>query len=617
MQKLILLTLNLFFIFSGTFSQGSFELVKDANVGSQDAHPRDLLVAEDKVYFLTEKNANTGNLWLTNSAANDATLLLEFSFPLVLGAALNYEITHQGILYFTLDETTFSETIWVTDGTSEGTKELERPEGGNFMGLQYFFVLNNEVYFLNFENHLELWKTDGSVVGTTLVKSFCAFQLGGDCYAQSMLNNTVTILNGEAYLFLKTPEYGTELWITDGSIAGTRVIDFIPGAGDFIFDYQRSIAFNDKVYFQCSNGNANLNSANNTGDELYQTDGTLGNTELFLDINKTNGSLANYFGLHSRVHDLFTDGNKLYFFAIDGVTGDELYISDGTPNGTNLLGDILPGNTERGVVPDFYAFNDKVLFNYTTGNWNNQNGVPSTQLWSSNGTVGGTQILKTFNTPFTPFSPEMEFNNLLFFKAKTFENGREIWKTDGTTNSTVRLKNINPGSGDDINANSPIVVLNDLMYFFAFDGSNYALWQSDGTESGTQKVTIPAGNVVLQVLPEELVVLNDKLLFGANIDDSGTEVWSYTPEISTSIFENNLAIEVLYNPLNQSLTISSATLKSESITLQVADVSGRIVLNQKIDLNGSATVKLPELAKQLLLVSLTSKNGIFTKKIML
>jgi ELWxxDGT repeat protein len=535
--------------------------------------------------------------------------------PLVLGAALNYEIAHNGILYFTVDETTFSETIWVTDGTPTGTKELARPEGGNFAGLQYFFILNDAVYFLNFESHLELWKTDGTILGTTLIKSFCAFSSGGNCYAQPMLNNTVTILNDEAYLFLKTPDYGTEFWVTDGSAIGTRVVDFIPGSGDFIFDYQRSIAFDDRVFFQCSNGNANTNSPSNTGDELYVTDGTLANTGLFLDINTTNGSLANYYGLHSRVHDLFTDGDKLYFFAIDGITGDELYISDGTPTGTQLLGDILPGNTERGVPPQFYAFNNQVLFNYTTGNWNNQNGVPSTQLWSSNGTVSGTNVLKVFDSPFTPFSAEVEYNNLLFFKAKTFENGREIWRTDGTTDGTIRLKNINPGNGDDVNAPSPIVVLNNMLYFFAFDGNSYALWQSDGTESGTQKVAIPAGNVVLEVLPDELVVLGNHLIFGANINNSGTEVWRFTPDVSTAVLDSKLDVEVVFNALENTLMMTSETLQGESIEVQVVDVAGRLLVAKSILIDGQQIISLPKLPKQMLLVNISTKYANHSMKI--
>ncbi len=336
-----------------------------------------------------------------------------------------------------------------------------------------------------------------------------------------------------------------------------------------------------------------------------------------MDINKTNGALSNYYGLHSRVHDLFTDGEKLYFFAIDGITGDEMYISDGTPEGTELLGDILPGNTERGVPPQFYAFNNQVLFNYTTENWNNQNGVPSTQLWTSNGTVSGTNILKVFDTPFTPFSPEIEFNNLLFFKAKTFENGREIWRTDGTTEGTIRLKNIYPGNGDDINALSPIVALNNILYFFANDGNAYSLWQSDGTETGTQKVMIPAGNAVLEVMPDELLVLGDQLIFGANINQSGTEVWSYTPDVSTALITEKLDVEVVHNIAENTLIISSKSLQGKTIKAQIVDVTGRVVVATSIQINGNQIIQLPNLSKQMLFVNLTSEGAIYTMKIML
>ncbi|MEZ5007020.1 MAG: T9SS type A sorting domain-containing protein [Chitinophagales bacterium] len=576
-MRLFLLSITLMCLMNLSSAQNTFKIIKDANSGSASSEPRDLFKAGDKLYFLTLKNSTTGNLWVSNGNENDAILLKEFTVPLVLGAALNFESYHNGKVYFTIDETTFTKTIWVSDGTVEGTKALERPEGGNFLGLQYLFVLNDEVFFMHRGSNLELWTTNGEVTGTILIKNFCSDSGNGNCYAQAYNNNTLTQLNGEAYFFVKTPAYGQELWITDGTSVGTRVIDLIAGSGDFIFDYQRSVAFNNEVYFQSSNGNNSSNTISNSGDELYKTDGTLANTSIFLDINPTSGN--GYFNLHSRVNNLYSDGHKMYFTAIDGVTGEELYISDGTVSGTNSIGDILPGNTERGEVPNYYSFNGKVLFNYADSYFDEPNDVRYSQLWSSDGTVGGTQVLKRFNSVYTAFEPQIEYNGELFFKSRSHIDGREIWKTDGTTNGTVRLKNINPGSGHDISAMSPIVELNGLLYFIANNGAQNALWQSDGTEEGTIPVSIPSGTSVSTVLPDELVVLDDKLIFGANINNSGDEVWSFQPDIETAILEasNQLSTSIFPNPFSNQTNFKLNEVLPFNYDLRLFDVLGKEV----------------------------------------
>lgn len=572
-------------------AQNTFSIIKDTNPGTADANPGDLYVADDKVYFLTEPTPGTGNLWVSSGIPDDAELLLEFTVPLVLGAALDFEIANDGKVYFTLDETTFSSIIYVTDGTVAGTMPLARPEEDDFNGLEYFFILNNEVYFMNYEAELELWKTDGTASGTVLVKNFCSFSGGGNCYAQAYNNNTITILNGEAYFFLKEPVYGQELWITDGSPVGTRVIDFITGPGDFIFDYQRSVAFDGKVYFQSSNGNGSTNSPSNTGDELHVTDGTLAGTSLFKDINTTSGN--GYFNLHSRAHNLYSDGNKMYFFAIDGVTGDELYISDGTASGTQSIGDILPGNVERGQTPQFYAFNNKVLFNYSDSYFDEVNDVKYTQLWSSDGTVGGTSVLKQFNSVYSPFDPEIEFNNELFFKSRPLDGGREIWKTDGTENGTVRLKDINPGNGHDISSQAPIVQLDGLLYFIADDGNGAALWQTDGTEIGTYTVTIPNGIQVDWVGADELVVLNDRLIFLADINGSGLEVWSMSPGELTAIQQMSAIEANIYpNPATKFVQFTLTRTPAKAFDLQVVDVAGKVMQRQTNLINQEVVIPL-------------------------
>ena len=80
-----------------------------------------------------------------------------------------------------------------------------------------------------------------------------------------------------------------------------------------------------------------------------------------------------------------------------------------------------------------------------------------------------------------------EFNGELFFSADNGTSGRELWKTDGTTDGTTRVRDINAGLG----SSSPgaFTPYNGELYFSAADSSTGAeLWKTDGSSGGTERV---------------------------------------------------------------------------------------------------------------------------------
>ena len=77
------------------------------------------------------------------------------------------------------------------------------------------------------------------------------------------------------------------------------------------------------------------------------------------------------------------------------------------------------------------------------------------------------------------------------------DQGQELWRSDGTENGTVQIKDINPGILDGNNSNpqnftvrsDEIAGASNSFYFTATDGNNgQELWKSDGTENGTEMV---------------------------------------------------------------------------------------------------------------------------------
>jgi len=97
---------------------------------------------------------------------------------------------------------------------------------------------------------------------------------------------------------------------------------------------------------------------------------------------------------------------------------------------------------------------------------------------------------------------------ILYFTAEDGENGIELWKSDGTMGGTVMVKDIRTG----INSSDPLFLtnVNGTLYFSADDGIHgKELWKSDGTEGGTIRLT----DVSTTFVPKQLTDYNGTLYF--------------------------------------------------------------------------------------------------------
>ncbi|HID51329.1 MAG TPA: hypothetical protein EYP41_04735 [Anaerolineae bacterium] len=139
----------------------------------------------------------------------------------------------------------------------------------------------------------------------------------------------------------------------------------------------------------------------------------------------------------------YTLGNgQMFFTARDNVHGRELWVTDGTATGTQMVKDIYPG-LKSSSIGNMIILNGKLLF---TAN----DGVNGKELWLSDGTANGTTLLKEFtpnSTMYPWFGNFAVFNGTAYFQALSDTSvGRELWKTDGTEAGTVMVKEINPGT---------------------------------------------------------------------------------------------------------------------------------------------------------------------------
>ncbi len=288
------------------------------------------------------------------------------------------------------------------------------------------------------------------------------------------------------------------------------------------------IIFKGELYFSADNGD--------TGTELWKTNGHPEDTIQIADIVPTGSSYPN---------NLTVLDNVLYFFAYDGMNSN-LWKSDGTTPWTVKVHDVVvdrdPVNTRITI------YNGELYFE---GIDHEDEGY---ELWKSNGQHSGTTMVKNINFANKGSSNPMHLfvhDGALYFMADDGVNGIELWKSDGTSTWTGMVKDICPGSCDAFHIWwSNFVDFKGEIYVSAWGNfRNMELWKSNGTEPGTKLVRdiYPAGSSN----PTDLKVYDDTLHFLA-YDGSAQGWWkSDGTAAGTQLVSNNFGPGVFteYNGL--------------------------------------------------------------------
>ena len=336
--------------------------------------------------------------------------------------------------------------------------------------------------------------------------SYGSLDLLLDIYSGSNSSNATfgPILNGKMLFSASTAAAGNELWITDGTAAGTTMVKDIRTGSDSSYPGNMTSA-GDKVYFRANDGTNGL--------ELWVTDGTANGTTLVKDIyTGSNGSYPN----DSSPQGFYAFGSQVLFMA-ETALGQELWVTDGTSVGTTLVKDINTVSTHSSPR-GFTEFNGMVYFSANDG-------INGTELWVTNGTPNGTTMVKDIylGISSSDVSHLIVFQDKLFFEANSAAKGYELWSSDGTANGTTLFKDIYPGMYSGY-FNYPIV-LGDNLLFAAIDATNgYELWSSDGTPTGTTVLKdINTGSDWGS--PVYMTKIGDHVYFFASDATTGSEPW--------------------------------------------------------------------------------------------
>jgi ELWxxDGT repeat protein len=204
-----------------------------------------------------------------------------------------------------------------------------------------------------------------------------------------------------------------------------------------------------------------------------------------------------------------TIGDLVYF-----TSGDALWRTDGTPAGTLIL---KTGFTE---LRNFREFNGLAIF--TDNN--------PEEIWKSDGTPAGTVLLKTLSGSNNVIFID-ETANYLFFRGYETATGLELYRTDGTPSGTMLVRDLNPGPGNGVESAGAVVgnsfgaVVGNMLFFAGRDATNgRELWKTDGSSAGTAMIKdINPGPANGAEGP--YFSYNDQLYFFGNTPEYGAEPW--------------------------------------------------------------------------------------------
>ena len=379
--------------------------------------------------------------------------------------------------------------IDIYDGTYFSTPAYSSPSFFRSAGETVFFEVDDR--FGGGDTYGEvIWTTDGTEAGTDMLKDTKpgsnrgGFRSAGDWAAS----------NGTLYFPSDDGSNGIELWKSDGTTTGTRMIKDINPSGDGVLTDEFAV-YNGEVYFTASDGS--------NGFELWKTDGTTSGTGMVKDLDPSGGG---------RPHSFVVFSNELFFATASDCN---LWKTDGTESGTVRVADqVCPTPTKLTAVGSTLFFSG-----FTNGQ--------DRDLWAYNGSTA--QIVKNI-APGEITDPRhlTAFNGKLYFTVETGTSGRELWTSDGTDAGTHLLTDINPGSDSALDTQygpePDFTIVDDQLFFVADDGTNGdELWVTDGTSAGTHLVKdLTSGSYP----PHALTAMGKRVYFTVSTAAYGEEVWS-------------------------------------------------------------------------------------------
>lgn len=306
---------------------GTYRVV-DLEPGPKPSLVWTLTAFRGRVWFAAKTGAQGGSLWRSDGTERGTVPVYRTgrqAVPVIRGVAGKR-------LLFSEPFGRDGHRLWSSDGTEKGTVLLVRLPHHIWDSV----VQSGRLFFVsdNAGRGQELWASDGTARGTRALSDIPGKDAFFDNSGIHSLYLPRTSLSGRFFFRAFDPAHGVELWVSDGTAAGTRLLrDVCPGPCRGVED---ALMSNQGLfYFAGSNGAR--------GVELWATDGTSAGTRQVRDL--CEGACGSDPTYPARF------AGRLLFAAKDEVNGRELWSTDGTAAGTVRLTDVASPDPESSFAP--------------------------------------------------------------------------------------------------------------------------------------------------------------------------------------------------------------------------------------------------------------------------
>lgn len=488
--------------------------VTDLAPGLDDGHPNGLAALAGKLVFTGDDGGFGTRLY-----TYDGTTVVQIKSLSTAGASSHPESTlsWNGRIYFKE-----SSACWYTDGTTAGTVAW----ASSCESYPRFAIGDGRlIYGRSTSGARELWSIDSTDVAVQ----------ESDLASYSSSPAGFTWLGETVFFSADDGVAGRELWVSDGTPAGTEPIDLLAGAG--ASSPANFTPFAGEIWFSAA--------TSATGIELWHSDGTAGGTtahelipgssssypskllvlgsslfvvaydellgeQLFRIAGAASPPVVLDVGNESYLSptQLTAAGNRLFFFGESTAFGQELFTVDEDDAEPTPI-EIVPGAGEPSDLADLVAWNGAVYFMA-------DDGVTGRQIWRSDG-VTATRV-SSLSGGYAPSDLTAGPGGVYFvYDEPTF--GTELWRTDGVT--TVRISDIDPLSGSSYPTD--LTWVGDRLYFAADEPvTGSELWWTNGV-SVQQVADLHPG--AASSVPAKLTAAGNRLVFAADDGSTGRELW--------------------------------------------------------------------------------------------
>ena len=412
-------------------------------------------------------------------------------------------------------------TAVAASGTATGTPvttPVMVPEKRDFI---LFEAINND-------GQRVTYTTDGSGTGTEELGNFNTHEDTSELIESIQFND-------KQILVIETGRFARRMAVTDGTPDGTTLFT---GDGFDSLRPQGFTEFDGKIFFS--------GYSVEDGQELWTTDGTPERTQIFKNI--APGYLTGNQAHDSRPSYLTVLNNRMYFRAYAAYTGSELWSSDGSISGTQLLHDINIGY--YGSSPEgLNAYKDKLFYTVPSGFNIEQPGV-----YIYDQTDGSKTLLNLDKLDKT--EKFIKFGDLAFF---TSGRNDYAWLSNGTRTGTRSISGpsrtapitmaftynnalyvTTAGKLFTLNADQDaftavLPTLNNIQQVAEFNGALYLTASDSGhPDAGIELFRFNGAEITLvkdisdgmyHSNPGDFHILNDKMIFTAQNAEHGRELW--------------------------------------------------------------------------------------------